>query len=92
MMKKTNDIETQKLTQEETHKGKSHKTRPILTKEKVNKSKLGDKLVKAIGPSNQRKAKNKTKKTTIKQVKGQKDPINVKVQRKRKSVGRKEAI
>jgi hypothetical protein len=52
--------------------GKSQKTHPKLTKEKVNKSKLGDRLVKATWPSNKRKAKNKTNKTTMKQIKGQK--------------------
>jgi hypothetical protein len=48
---------------EETHKGKSRKPSPILTKEKVNKSKLGNRLVKATAPNSQRKANNKTKKT-----------------------------
>jgi hypothetical protein len=56
---------------EETHKGKSQKPSPKLTKEKVNKSKLGNRLVKATTPCNQKKANHKTKKTTTKQVKGQ---------------------
>jgi hypothetical protein len=45
---------------EETHKGKNQKPHPKLIKEKVNKSKLGNKLIKAIAPSSQRKANNKT--------------------------------
>lgn len=64
MMKKQMTLKHKKNTQEETHQGKSQKTHPKLTKEKVNKSKLGDKLVKDTRPNNQRKAKNKTKNTT----------------------------
>jgi hypothetical protein len=55
---------------EETQKGKSQKPRRKLTKEKANRSKLDNKLVKAIAPSSQRKANNKTRKTTTKQIKG----------------------
>jgi hypothetical protein len=46
----------------EIHKGKSQKTCPTLTKEKVNKSKLSGKPIKATAPNSQRKANIKTKK------------------------------